>query len=120
MTGPGLNGRNRLLAALTASDFALLAPHLESTRYAQGIVLQEPGEPIERVYFPESGMISLLAVMATGTATLASTCPATTRLSPARTDTTSNAGAFCATAVPIASAKRMTILRDIALDVITH
>jgi CRP-like cAMP-binding protein len=66
MTGLGLNGRNRLLAALTASDFALLAPHLESTRYKQGIVLQEPGEPIERVYFPESGMISLLAVMATG------------------------------------------------------
>jgi CRP-like cAMP-binding protein len=34
----------------------------------QGVILQEQGEPIERVYFPNSGMISLVAVMKQGNA----------------------------------------------------
>jgi len=59
-------GQNRLLAALSASDLALLTPHLKDGHYKQGAVLQEPGEPIEIVYFPRSGMISLLAVMEAG------------------------------------------------------
>jgi hypothetical protein len=54
MTDAGLNGRNRLLAALT--PLALLGPNLKSPRYKKGAVLQRPGEPIERVYFPNSGM----------------------------------------------------------------
>jgi CRP-like cAMP-binding protein len=60
------NGRNRLLAALLPIDFALLAPHLRDVHYKQGILLQDAGDPIERVYFPQSGMISILAVMQTG------------------------------------------------------
>jgi CRP-like cAMP-binding protein len=62
----GVNGRNRLLAALGPSDLALLSPHLKNSRHKQGVVLQEPGDPIEHVYFPQSGMISLLAVMEAG------------------------------------------------------
>jgi CRP-like cAMP-binding protein len=34
----------------------------------QGFVLQEPDDPIEQVWFPQSGMISLLAVMESGQA----------------------------------------------------
>jgi CRP-like cAMP-binding protein len=60
------NGRNRLLAASSAPDFALLSPHLKTVQQKQGVVLQEPGDPIEYVFFPRSGMISLLAVMETG------------------------------------------------------
>lgn len=62
----GLNGRNRLLAALAPADLALLSPHLRNSPLKQGVVLQEPGDPIELIYFPLSGMISLLAVMAAG------------------------------------------------------
>jgi hypothetical protein len=60
-TGP--NGHNRLLSALNTADFALLAPHLKSSHLKQGVVLQEADDRIEQVYFPYSGMISLLAVM---------------------------------------------------------
>jgi CRP-like cAMP-binding protein len=63
---PSPNGHNRLLAALLPIDFALLAPHLRAVHYKQGILLQNAGDPIERVYFPHSGMISVLAVMQTG------------------------------------------------------
>jgi CRP-like cAMP-binding protein len=64
----GSNGRNRLLAALLPADFSLLAPNLKDISLIQGDVLQEAGEAIQHVYFPQSGMISLLAVMQNGSA----------------------------------------------------
>jgi len=68
MARSGPNGRNRLLAALLPADFALLASHLKDTHFKQGVVLQEAGGRIEQVYFPNTGMISLLAVMQSGNA----------------------------------------------------
>jgi CRP-like cAMP-binding protein len=62
----GLNGGNRLLASLGPADLALLSPHLKDSQLQQGMVLQEAGDPTEQVYFPNSGMISLLAVMEAG------------------------------------------------------
>jgi CRP-like cAMP-binding protein len=64
----GSNGRNRLLAALRPADFSLLAPNLKDFSMTLGDVLQEPGEAIKYVYFPQIGMISLLAVMLNGSA----------------------------------------------------
>jgi CRP-like cAMP-binding protein len=61
-----LNGRNRLLAALAPDDLALLSPHMKYSHLKQGVILQEAGDSIEHVYFPQSGMISLLAVMEAG------------------------------------------------------
>ena len=60
--------RNLLLAALPAADLALLAPQLKDVVLEQGAVLQEQGEPIDQVYFPHDGIISLLAVMRQGDA----------------------------------------------------
>jgi CRP-like cAMP-binding protein len=57
-----------LLAALPAADLTLLTPHLKPIALTQGIVLQEQGEAIEEVYFPNDGIISLLAVMRQGNA----------------------------------------------------
>jgi len=62
------NGRNRLLAALSPTDFSLLAPNLKDISLTQGDVLQEAGEAIKHVYFPQFGMISLLTVMQNGSA----------------------------------------------------
>jgi len=59
-------GRNRLLAALPPGDFALLAPHLIETVLDKGTVLQEPGQTIRRVYFPHSGLASIMGVMPEG------------------------------------------------------
>jgi len=56
---------NRLLASLSAADLALLAPFRESN-LPRGTVLQEPGGPIEHVYFPLTGMISLVMRMQGG------------------------------------------------------
>jgi CRP-like cAMP-binding protein len=57
---------NRILAALPATDYALLSPRMTATRLKAGAVLHEAGDEIANVYFPETGMISLLVVMAAG------------------------------------------------------
>jgi CRP-like cAMP-binding protein len=59
---------NLLLGSLSSSDFAMIQPWLSATALKQGTLLQEAGEPVESVYFPHSGMLSLLAVMMDGTA----------------------------------------------------
>src|SRR5215470_11865698 len=53
---------NRLLATLSGETLALLEPELKETSVAQGVVFLEPGDSIDRIYFPQSGMISLLIV----------------------------------------------------------
>jgi len=58
--------RNRLLAAVPASDFSLLKPDLRATVFKQGAVVQQEGEFIEHVYFPQTGMISLLVITQEG------------------------------------------------------
>jgi CRP-like cAMP-binding protein len=54
------------LAALPPKDFSIIASDLKDISLDQGLVLQEAGEPVEHVYFPQTGMISLLAVMQDG------------------------------------------------------
>jgi CRP-like cAMP-binding protein len=62
----GQGRRNRLLAALTSADHSLLAPHLKELSLKLGTLLLEAGEPVQQIYFPHQGMISLLAVMSDG------------------------------------------------------
>jgi CRP-like cAMP-binding protein len=57
---------NRFLMALPAADVALLAPHLRAVALDRGAVLHDAGDEIEQVYFPHSGMVSLVAVMESG------------------------------------------------------
>lgn len=59
---------NKLLAALPRTDFQVLAPQLTTLQFAQGIVLYEAGKEVDDVYFPLSGMISLVVVMRDGKA----------------------------------------------------
>jgi CRP-like cAMP-binding protein len=59
---------NKLLASLPRDDVELLAPVLTTLSLPQGIVLAEPGDEFDHVYFPHSGMLSLLAVMKDGKA----------------------------------------------------
>jgi CRP-like cAMP-binding protein len=60
--------RNRLLAALPPDDLARLQPRLEAVELPQRQVLHAPGQPIEAVYFPETGWISMLAYLESGDA----------------------------------------------------
>ncbi|HMI97517.1 MAG TPA: Crp/Fnr family transcriptional regulator [Micropepsaceae bacterium] len=66
VTRAEFQGENQLLTSLLASDYSLLRPHLKEVRLEQGSVLQDHGERIQYVYFPVSGMISLLSVMRDG------------------------------------------------------
>jgi CRP-like cAMP-binding protein len=59
---------NKLLAALPRSQFNLLVPHLVTATLPQGTVAYETGDEVDQVYFPHSGMFSLLAVMRDGKA----------------------------------------------------
>ena len=54
---------NRLLAALPAEEFQLLLPKLEEIPLIYTKTLYEPDEIINHVYFPESGIVSLLAAI---------------------------------------------------------
>ena len=57
---------NRLLASLPASVFAGVQPHLKLVELKLGDVLAEAGSAIKRVYFPHSGIISLVVELAVG------------------------------------------------------
>jgi CRP-like cAMP-binding protein len=54
---------NRLLAALPKNEYRRLLPNLEPFPLVFGEVIYEPGDLIRHVYFPASGIISLLAVV---------------------------------------------------------
>src|SRR5215831_15122245 len=58
--------RNRLLAGLPQTDLALLAPQLSAVSMKEGDILQEADTPIDEIYFPVSGLVSLVTVMRTG------------------------------------------------------
>ncbi len=61
-------GANRILQCLSSKTLALIEPHLRKVKLAQGAVLHETGETITNVYFPISGMVSMLAVLKSGEA----------------------------------------------------
>ena len=54
---------NRLLAALPKDEYQRLFPKLEPFPLVFGEVIYEPGDVIRNVYFPTSGIISLLAAV---------------------------------------------------------
>ena len=54
-------GRNRLLAALSSADFALLQPDLDPVSPELRQVLETADEPIAHNYFIESGLASVVA-----------------------------------------------------------
>ncbi len=59
---------NKLLSALPLAQYNLFAPHLATVSLSLGAVLFDPGDEVDHVYFPHSGMLSLLAVMRDGKA----------------------------------------------------
>jgi CRP-like cAMP-binding protein len=57
---------NHLLAALPLEDFAPLRQHLETVELVQETVLVGAGDRLTRVFFPHSGVISLVVSLAGG------------------------------------------------------
>lgn len=59
---------NRLLAAMPREMLDLMRRDLRQISLAQGRAIYEPGAAIEEIYFPQSGMISLMVVAKGGEA----------------------------------------------------
>jgi CRP-like cAMP-binding protein len=53
------DGRNGLLAALSANALSLIKPHLHHRDFPKGSLLWAAGEPVDHIYFPQSGLISI-------------------------------------------------------------
>jgi CRP-like cAMP-binding protein len=64
----GYRGKNRLLAALPAEDFAQFFSELEPVNLSLRQVIQDTAQPVEHVFFMEEGVSSILTVMADGSA----------------------------------------------------
>jgi CRP-like cAMP-binding protein len=57
---------NQFLAALPAADYELMHPHLRTVELVHEAVLLRAGDPFAYVYFPHSGVISLVVSLAEG------------------------------------------------------
>ncbi len=57
---------NRILDSLPDDVFSALEPHLKLVEYKLGDVLAEPGGEVHRVYFPHSGVVSLVVELSVG------------------------------------------------------
>src|ERR1700686_992608 len=70
--------RNRLLLALPPRDLKRLMPELERIACEREQVLMDADSALDHVFFPDSGVISVLAVYADGgvieMATIGTTC----------------------------------------------
>lgn len=51
---------NRILLSISDKEYALIRPHLESLSMPHHLSLYEPGQPLEFVHFPNTGMVSLV------------------------------------------------------------
>src|SRR5580693_3093511 len=58
--------RNRLLLALPSSNLKRLMPELEHIRCDREQVLVDADSPLDHVFFPDSGVVSVVAVYADG------------------------------------------------------
>src|SRR5208282_2820105 len=59
--------RNRLLLALPARNLKRLMPELEQIHCQRGQVLMNADSALDHVFFPDSGVVSVVAVYADGT-----------------------------------------------------
>src|SRR5580704_8856731 len=57
---------NRLLLALPSADLRQLMPELEQIRCEREQILMDADSPLDHVFFPDSGVVSVVAVYADG------------------------------------------------------
>jgi CRP-like cAMP-binding protein len=60
--------RNALLARIDGQAAEQIRPHMKSVPLRHGEVIAEAGRPVDRVYFPDSGVVSCMVVLDDGVA----------------------------------------------------
>jgi CRP-like cAMP-binding protein len=63
---PALRFGNRFLSSLAAEDFELIRPHLRVAELPREHILLRTGDILEQVYFPHSGVLSLVLPLSKG------------------------------------------------------
>ena len=58
--------RNHILNSIEPKDLQALQPHFKPLELASGDVLYEPDRPVDRVYFPNTAVLSVVMVMEDG------------------------------------------------------
>src|SRR4051812_3994334 len=58
--------QNSFLESLSPDDFSLIKPHLKKVGLAHQAVIYRTGQTMDRVYFPTSGVLSLVVRLASG------------------------------------------------------
>jgi CRP-like cAMP-binding protein len=66
MSAPSNWPRNRLLRALPPANLKQLMPALEQVRCQRGQILMDADRPLDHVFFPDSGIVSVVAVYTDG------------------------------------------------------
>jgi CRP-like cAMP-binding protein len=59
-TAEGNRVGNKVLLSIPDREYALIRPHLEFLSMPHHLSLYEPGQPLEFVHFPNTGMVSLV------------------------------------------------------------
>ena len=59
-TTAGNRIHNKILLTISDTEYALIRPHLEFLSMPPHLSLYEPGQPLEFVHFPNTGMVSLV------------------------------------------------------------
>ena len=57
---------NRILRSLPSSEHEAMQPHLELVRLPMGRIIQDSGQEMDHVYFPNHGVLSMLTVLENG------------------------------------------------------
>ena len=57
---------NKILLSIPEDEHGLISPHLQFLSLPHNLSLHEPNQPIEFVYFPNAGMVSLVVAMEDG------------------------------------------------------
>lgn len=60
------SGTNKVISSLSSRERSLIAPHLRRFELIPGEVLNAPHEPVSHVYFPGSGLLSIVVVFSDG------------------------------------------------------
>ncbi len=61
-----LRSSNHLLSALATNDYVMLRKAMQPVAYPSGHVLYEPEAPVQYIYFPEEGLVSMISIMRSG------------------------------------------------------
>src|SRR5882757_3205638 len=58
--------KNRILNVIPQNIYAAVEPHLKQMELIFGAIVAETDQPVDRVYFPDTGVVSLVVDMVVG------------------------------------------------------